>query len=75
MAMKQNLKELLENGVFHEKGTEEAVSSSETPGKKRVKIKNLICRPEGTFLAGSVYELNTKLADLLIKNGNAEESK
>lgn len=53
-----------------EKKVEKATESAET---KKVRILKVVCRPEGTFLPGRIYEIDSKLADKLIASGNAKE--
>lgn len=79
-AKKKEIKEALENGVIHdapaqaEETTEQTTTAqTEETKTKKIKILKVVCRPEGTFLPGRIYEIDSKLADKLIASGNAKE--
>lgn len=75
----ESLSELTSEKNTAKKPCEEDTDTKEKQGQdmgaRKVKILNVVCRPDGTYLAGKVYELPAKLADTLIKNGSAEELK
>ena len=50
-----------------------AKKAEEKVEKTKVRILKVVCRPEGTFLPGRIYEIDSKLADKLIASGNAKE--
>jgi predicted phage gp36 major capsid-like protein len=77
---KAEIKEALETGVIHdapaqaEETTEQTTTAqTEETKTKKIKILKVVCRPEGTFLPGRIYEIDSKLADKLIASGNAKE--
>lgn len=79
-AKKKEIKEALETGVIHdapaqaEETTEQTTTAqTEETKTKKIKILKVVCRPEGTFLPGRIYEIDSKLADKLIASGNAKE--
>ena len=57
-----------------EETTEQTTTAqTEETKTKKIKILKVVCRPEGTFLPGRIYEIDSKLADKLIASGNAKE--
>lgn len=77
-AKKAEIKEALETGVIHDapaqtEETTEQTITAQTEETKKIKILKVVCRPEGTFLPGRIYEIDSKLAEKLIASGNAKE--
>ena len=75
MATKAKGKKVSEIEDLKELPSEKATakeSETKTTDTKKVKILKLICRPEGTFLPGCVYELDSRLADKFIESKRAE---
>ena len=57
-----------------QKTAESAESAAQTAQKnKRVRMLTVVCRPEGTFLDGKVYEIDGALARTLVSAGLARE--
>lgn len=43
-------------------------------GTRKIKMLKVVCRAEGTFLPGRVYEVERNLADIFVKNCVAEKA-
>lgn len=54
-------------------GSAESAAQTAAEKNKRVRMLTVVCRPEGTFLDGKVYEIDGALARTLVSAGLARE--